>query len=95
MTNGAARPSGSLRRARGFVADRLVQVWLFVALLFALATALTVWVVPHLPEATATPVVAWPLLAVAFALCELPRVHMHVRGEARTFTFSEVPVVIV
>ena len=69
-------------------------MWLFIGGLLATVAILAAVVLPDLPRQTATPHLPWVVLLVAFVLAELLQVHLHFRGDAHTFTFAEVPLVL-
>src|SRR4051794_23687000 len=67
-----------------------------IAFSVALATLafLLFLVVRHLPVVVSDVRVAWPLLALAFALADSFAVHVEVRDNAHSFTMNELPLMI-
>jgi diguanylate cyclase (GGDEF)-like protein len=72
---------------------RAVRIWIQTAVLAAIAAVIYFAVLRDLPP-PAHPVIAWPLLAAAFALAELKVVEVHFRRETHAFSLSEFPAVI-
>ncbi|MGZ8481048.1 MAG: hypothetical protein ACXWWO_01160, partial [Candidatus Limnocylindria bacterium] len=71
-----------------------VRVWLFIGILGALAVALYVGVVRHLPPPGGVFSVHFLVVAVAFYVIEIKVVHLHFRRGAHSFSLSEVPLVL-
>ena len=80
----AARPEGRTTR----------KVALLSATLAATATVLYATVVSRQPTTTPAMHVAWPLLAIGFALADSFAVHVEVRDNAHSFTMNELPLMI-
>src|SRR4051795_5817340 len=70
------------------------KIVLFTTLLATAATVLYVAVVGQQTPVTSTVHVAWPLLAIAFALADSFAVHVEVRDNAHSFTMNELPLMI-
>src|SRR5580700_9486525 len=70
------------------------KIVLFTATLAAAATVLYVTVVSQQATVTSHVQVAWPLLAIAFALADSFAVHVEVRDNAHSFTMNELPLMI-
>src|SRR5437588_10511651 len=74
---------------------RTVGVWTLTAALAATATA--VWAIAlrtQLATTTKHTDVPWFLVAALFYLAEANVVHLYFRGDAHTFSLSEVPLVV-
>ncbi len=69
------------------------RVWAQTTVLTAVAAVIYLFALRDVgpPE---HPVVAWPLIAVAFAVAELKVVEVHFRRETHSFSLSEFPAVI-
>ena len=70
------------------------QIVLFTSTLAAAALVLYVAVVSHQPTSAPPVHVAWPLLAIAFALTDSFAVHVELRDNAHSFTMNELPLMI-
>lgn len=68
-------------------------MWGFIALVWAAGGILMVLVAPWDPflDSFAVP---WPVLALAFAAAERMVLHLRLRQDAHSFSFSEIPLVI-
>jgi diguanylate cyclase (GGDEF)-like protein len=71
-----------------------LRVWLFIGILAALAVALYVGVVRHLPATEGLFTVPFVVVALAFYAIEIKVVHLHFRRGAHSFSLSEVPLVL-
>ena len=69
------------------------RVWIQTAVLAGVAGGIYVFFLKDVPR-PGTPIIAWPLLAAAFALAELKVVEVHFRRETHAFSLSEFPAVI-
>jgi diguanylate cyclase (GGDEF)-like protein len=69
------------------------RVWIQTAVLAGIAGGIYVFFLKDVPRPN-TPIIAWPLLAAAFALAELKVVEVHFRRETHAFSLSEFPAVI-
>lgn len=70
------------------------RVWLFSLALTALGLAILLAVVVGLRVEPAVTFVPWWALAVAFYLAEVVVVHFQFRGQAHSFSLSEIPLVL-
>jgi diguanylate cyclase (GGDEF)-like protein len=70
------------------------RVWLFSLLLTALGLATFLAVIVGLRVEAAVTFVPWWALAVAFYLAEVVVVHFQFRGQAHSFSLSEIPLVL-
>lgn len=66
----------------------------FSGVVATLAAAMLIFVVGRLGDVAASPRVAWPLIAIAFAIAEIFTVHIEFRSEAHTFSLNELPLVV-
>ncbi len=72
----------------------VVRVWSLTLLLGIFAVAIYVVALHGHPGLAAPFPIAWPILAVAFAVAELKVVEVHFRRETHAFSLSEFPAVI-
>ncbi len=70
------------------------KIVLFSATIAAAATVLYVTVVSQQTAIPSQVHVAWPLLAIVFALADSFAVHVEVRDNAHSFTMNELPLMI-
>ena len=70
------------------------RVWLFTSLIAAVAALIYLGDLHNRPTPPTNLTIAWPVIAVAFALAELKVVQVHFRRETHSFSLSEFPSVI-
>ena len=87
----AARPSRRGALLQGI--RPAARLWLQTSVLAGIAAAIYVVALKDVPRPD-NPIIAWPLLAAAFALAELKVVEVHFRRETHAFSLSEFPAVI-
>ena len=90
MTTPEAAPSPE--RARGL--DATTKIVLFSLSLAGLAALLALVAVRGHNSVVGSAPVAWPLLAVGFALADLFAVHVELRDNAHSFTMNELPLMV-
>ena len=86
-------PVGRLLRRHLHGLDGAQRVWLFTTLLAAATAALVAGPVGDLPARATGVTVPWPVLALAFALCEVVVVNVQFRRDAHTISLGELPFV--
>ena len=82
----AARAGGAVRVPRGGA----LRVWLFVAVMVALALALYMAEVRTLQPIPAPIAIPWGLLALMFFVAEVKVVHFHFRRDAHSLSLNEI-----
>ncbi len=70
------------------------RVWLFSAMLAAIALAIYLLVIRTIPPLAAPFEIPWWILAALFFVAEVKVVHFHFRRDAHSFSLSEIPLVL-
>jgi diguanylate cyclase (GGDEF)-like protein len=72
----------------------VARVWTLTLVLTAIALAIYVFFLRHVAAPVPPIQIAWPVIAVAFAIAELKVVEVHFRRETHSFSLSEFPAVV-